>query len=92
MMTSRWRADVQYVAFHVKVTRCLAATYPTTLGGGIPGLVLMSLLFSAVNLISNGARALLGQRRSPDPNRGRAKKSQPDSQRSLLLSVVMLFL
>lgn len=38
-----------------------SATYPATLGGGVQGLILMGVLFTAVNLISNSAWALLGQ-------------------------------
>lgn len=38
-----------------------SATYPATLGGGTQGLILMGVLFTAVNLLSNSAWALLGQ-------------------------------
>lgn len=70
-----------------------SATYPATLGGGIQGLVLMGVLFTAVNLISNSAWALLGQGGS---RLIRTTKGLRNLNRVLgvllLLSVVMLFL
>jgi threonine/homoserine/homoserine lactone efflux protein len=70
-----------------------SATYPATLGGGIQGLVLMGVLFTAVNLISNSAWALLGQGGS---RLIRTTEGLRNLNRILgvllLLSVVMLFL
>ncbi|WOH19337.1 LysE family transporter [Paenarthrobacter sp. GOM3] len=70
-----------------------SATYPATFGGGIQGLVLMGVLFTAVNLISNSAWALLGQGGS---RLIRTTKGLRNLNRVfgvlLLLSVVMLFL
>lgn len=37
-----------------------SVSYPASLGGGITGLIVMAVLFTAVNLISNSAWALLG--------------------------------
>lgn len=70
-----------------------SATYPTTLGGGSQGLVLMGVLFTAVNLISNSAWAPLGQGGS---RLIRTAEGLKNLNRTLgvllLLSVVMLFL